>query len=80
VKLKLAPNFQRKTHLTRKTRQEQWNYFASNGRGKKEVTCKELEIIIYRAENSLPHTYTHLSLSVVLVLSKNCKITLLELI
>lgn len=54
--------------------------FGSNGTGKKEATCKELEIIIYRAENVLPHTYTHLPLSAVLVLSKNCTITLLMLI
>ena len=54
--------------------------FGSNGRGKKEATCEELEIIIYRAENILLHTYTHLSLSAVLVPRKNCTITLLQLI
>lgn len=42
------------------------------------MTHEELEIITYRAENILPHTYTHLSLSAILVPSSNCTITLLE--
>lgn len=71
LKLRLAPNLQRKPYLISKTCR---NNVGSNGRGKKEMTCGELEIIIYRAENILPHTYTHLSFSAVLVPSKTCTI------